>query len=84
MSLQGQIIILDDVLTVTECDQLINYYKSTGHTFEWGGAYPSVLLKGITLILQDSIHRSKSSIENYKMLPRVSIIFHQKLPSLLL
>ena len=45
MYLQGQIIILDDVLTVTECDQLINYYKSTGHTFEWGGAYPLSLTK---------------------------------------
>ena len=55
MSLQGQIIILDDVLTSTECDQLIHFYKSTGHTHEWSGTYPLSISKKMQFAFRKSV-----------------------------
>ena len=40
MSFQDKIIILDNVLTTTECRQLTQFYWLTNQAFEWKGSYP--------------------------------------------
>ena len=38
--LQDKLIILDNILSSEDCDQLIEYHKTEGHTKKWDGCYP--------------------------------------------
>lgn len=60
----NKIIIIDKVLTLVDCQELIQYYKIFKHTHEWCGTFP-MSIDNDNIFLMEKIFKVEKNISNF-------------------